>query len=1166
MSSPNSDARSASNKDGRNPVGICPLKENKIQLVPVRYAITEQKPQHPAIASKHASLLSYRPIGIRPLIEDGYLYVIHSKRQEIIYVYKVSTTGAVTKLEQLGLKNTANGQEYVYAESESALVVERAGSIEVLYSRVPISPKLQRQLLSSSKLRSQLMQRCSVGSYECVNGATHLLPPDQLADHLADCHPEQSRNTKDFQWRWMVDPVEKIEASTITEHILGQYKQDSAILILEDPIGVMNELAGAYIAMTAQEIEWLEKDENRAKYFAASHINLLIEVTERHLLANSSNKKISEYIQNNPDKAEEYFYDYRQAMKAYEEDKHQASSAALSRAPQHFRRSRAYINLEQEKKRIVQLAKNIGVKPKEIFSLFNRTIRQNNTLRNGDTSGKRGVLERIRHDEMQAWYADACEKVTLWLEEREKICADRTDFLPIAYKALPVYDKENVETFKMRLAAENHWLVGLTEFDEHLSQQCKFFFHSLGEQNLHLEYVKNEKQLAVVEDYDSLTSDAIKLYQLKKGKDGVDNALQDVKDFRSLLDGSALVPMENPPDDIRVQMNRFGAQLAPLALKEFRELQADLARNTQRINNIFRHAKPGLTAILLGQAKNAQVTIDIGPKAGVDRIGGLIDEMERTAARYNDLVSERNKVEEESRGLTKDQKKQIRLDLNEEISRLGRDVERLLDELGATSTPIASQGEKYPSSHVMLKAAGLNEEELKKWAKHHYRLMKNQILYGSEEGFKWYKPDGAVKSASLGLVFFIFAGWNWCDSYSKLEQKSEWTDFQKLDFLGSTAGMLASGLGVAVEIARTSTLLEWVESGKKGPQMLCGKIITIGTLVTASLGVVSVAVDGFKQGKRLIKTWRQGDVHALVGTLMALGGDGIQIYHTAKLARYTSAQIKGVVLKEIFWDTAAERILSFAGRLSSWMWWGSALVFVGEIIYNSTQSTPLMIWVGQSSWGQEKRGLFWGGDNKNWDYETQLLKWQEVMQTPRLFLTADENLTPVEYDEPGYYTYHTYSYLSCHSVTKLRIVIPMTQPQQVQVAAFLKTSDGEIKNITSLLVNDCQHMVFDGMNTICEWLWPAQLSPSEFYQYLDLMVSVTNQFGDLLFAEQGGARFTLNLQQIDQLDAVPQTEDWYQAKLLEESDQQMVGKARFEDVLIELKPVLSFNPVTGAYV
>lgn len=120
MSNPNTAAKTGRNKDGRQPTGTCPLKENKIQLVPVRYALTEQAPDHPAIASRHQSKVSFRPTGIRPLRDEGYLDVIHSLRQDIIYAYQVETSGAVTKLEQLALQQGASGEEYVYAESESA--------------------------------------------------------------------------------------------------------------------------------------------------------------------------------------------------------------------------------------------------------------------------------------------------------------------------------------------------------------------------------------------------------------------------------------------------------------------------------------------------------------------------------------------------------------------------------------------------------------------------------------------------------------------------------------------------------------------------------------------------------------------------------------------------------------------------------------------------------------------------------------------------------------------------------------------------------------------------------------------------------------------------------------------------------------------------------------
>lgn len=92
-------------------------------------------------------------------------------------------------------------------------------------------------------------------------------------------------------------------------------------------------------------------------------------------------------------------------------------------------------------------------------------------------------------------------------------------------------------------------------------------------------------------------------------------------------------------------MNRLGAQLAPLAMAEFREMQENLSQQGQRFHNLFRHARPGLIAIVLGQANNAEVVIDIGPSSGADRIGYHLDKLENIAKKYQLLVSERNKVE-----------------------------------------------------------------------------------------------------------------------------------------------------------------------------------------------------------------------------------------------------------------------------------------------------------------------------------------------------------------------------------------------------------------------------------------------------------------------------------------------------------------------------------------
>lgn len=155
MSSPNQDVSTASCIDAKAQSSPCPLKKNKIQLLPVRYALVEQEHSHPAIASTHKTDIQYRPIGIRLIDAESYLYLIHSKRPDIIYAYELGQNGLVKKLEQTGLDVASENGEFIYQVSESTIVVSRSGSIQALYSPVKISSKLQGQLLRSAKLRKK---------------------------------------------------------------------------------------------------------------------------------------------------------------------------------------------------------------------------------------------------------------------------------------------------------------------------------------------------------------------------------------------------------------------------------------------------------------------------------------------------------------------------------------------------------------------------------------------------------------------------------------------------------------------------------------------------------------------------------------------------------------------------------------------------------------------------------------------------------------------------------------------------------------------------------------------------------------------------------------------------------------------------------------------------
>lgn len=213
--SANQDAAAASSANAQGSTKACPLKKNKIQLLPVRYALVEQKTVHPAIASNHAASIKYRPVGIRLIDETSYLYLIHSKRPDIIHAYQLAENGGVAKLEQKGLSSASGKEAFVYQESDSTIVVSRSGSVQVLYSRTKISPKLQGQLLRSPKLRQKMMQTCQLGGFDCQNGSRHLLPPEQLEKHLAEAHPQQSTHAKTDQWCWLTQMPKTQSASEI---------------------------------------------------------------------------------------------------------------------------------------------------------------------------------------------------------------------------------------------------------------------------------------------------------------------------------------------------------------------------------------------------------------------------------------------------------------------------------------------------------------------------------------------------------------------------------------------------------------------------------------------------------------------------------------------------------------------------------------------------------------------------------------------------------------------------------------------------------------------------------------------------------------------------------------------------------------------------------------
>ncbi|MGO2393216.1 MAG: toxin VasX, partial [Halomonas sp.] len=251
--------------------GQCSLTLPDLQLVPVRYAIAEAtQAELASVVSGFSPVYSgsYRQSGIRP-IRGGWLYLVHSISPDEVQVFKVEPDG-----------------------SGDSIIIKREGSVEVLYSPLELTP-LHVSMLQYGAFREQVMMRVNVGAYCPGNGTAHLLNPDDLASALADDvgehlptpaapeHPGEQNELDMGSYSWCEGEGEDKEwqlaaASSITASIAGEYKLDSACLIVEDITGRLKDLSQAWACAAEQQGSWHDKYQTES--FAARTIDGLMNI------------------------------------------------------------------------------------------------------------------------------------------------------------------------------------------------------------------------------------------------------------------------------------------------------------------------------------------------------------------------------------------------------------------------------------------------------------------------------------------------------------------------------------------------------------------------------------------------------------------------------------------------------------------------------------------------------------------------------------------------------------------------------------------------------------------------------------------------------------------------------------------------------------------------
>lgn len=1142
-------ANLAPDKDWRTPMSVCPLQRDDIQLVPMRYALVETEKKHAAIQSQYAGCIGYRPIGIRAMEQGGHLYLIHGQRDDLIHHYRLTDdTGELAKAGQTGLDDgPIDGETFVDDEPEfgPALVVKRIGAVHLLYSRAPLSVAQQRQLLREPERRQRLMQRIDLARFDAYRGGPHLLPPDALVDTLADS--DQTFTLPDLPlipasppvpprpeaWIWEAQPPEQYPSDYIRCNILPQFHDDSAFVLLEDPIGLMNELAGASLGVARRQSEWLADDDNEAKYFAASQLTLMMTLEAEQFERHSDNALLHRYIEAFPDAITARYEAYIEAHEAWlaATKRRGLSRGVQSVAPE---LEDAY---QHQREQNQAMADHIGLPRSELERTFRRLRRERKTLLEG-TAIRPGILPRIDDDNMAAWYHSAHRQLVEWDAQLAQLDDDRLALLPEAYAALAVYDKANPEALLARLQTETHWLAHLGHREENRAALRGFFFAELGEQNTQL--LQPPQASPMVLDWGGVT---LKLLQ---GLDSVAAGEAPLDALEAALQGQQFTLMDNLPDEVQQQYSLLGLQLSNLSLLELDALLQQGEGLQQQADALTRHLRPGLAALLLGHRHNAKLTLSYGDAEGARQLDRALNELTDLRQQAEAHVRRINTVERDFKSRTAAEKDGIRATLRAELHQLGETGRQRWAQLQARAEPLAKTGGRHSPTQVVIALNGQSLEQANAIRTLKQQVLHNELLYGNAEGH--WRLNGSVGAGSLAFMMMALELWNWGQTAQALGQKSQWSLAQEMDYASDLLSASAATLSLTTELLRTATLKAHFAALSEASANAVGRVVTLGTTGVAGLAFAASVADGFVQAPRLQQSWQRRDMAALSGAALALAGDGLQGWHSGKVALVGWNAIMGALSRQITWTAAARVTLGAALAANPWLLAATALLIGGELLYNASQSSPLMRWISACAWGRDAR---WYRDGRqDWDAATQLTHWLEVTQTPQLAITTQPVRQRVHFSQrEGHAVYA----LRPHLAT-LHLTVPQARPHQVRLAGALYfAGDDAPVDITQSNLLKQPRVAFDGLNTHYAFDWPQDPEQLVRLQSLDLLVEVTCQTGTVLFAEQGGARYSLNLQQLD--DLPPARQDGPQPiAQLDADDQQRTSIDTLKAALTPLQP------------
>lgn len=483
-------AKAASCDDSRSATSTCPLMKAEVQLIPLRYGLTEWV--DPASDLPMPFTLKSRSLGIR-LVRDGFLYIIDNSTG-YLHEYQVEQ-GAITKLLWKDAEVRADTRNNAIGEPH--LIFPRSSKLHVAYSELQWTARKCTQVLASREERDCFMQIVDLKQADPQQGGSHLLTRDQAEKWLAEVaqnkvhrdergqqtypdhqnrpalvepHPEE---LQDYVWE---DPplFRDTHIGELTAKILPAHEHDALFLVLRDDIGVMRDLAQFQDKVVGWISEWREggaqPGANERDYMIACYIESRTQINSGELskLDDSDAQAMVDDIDKLPEPEQQQT---RQALLDY------VNGAPLPRPmdpttpePLHRAQERQFTRnqLQPANPALVERHLETIIRVKKDLS------RQVSDVLNGAKLGQRGINDLIDRPAMDAFLATNRAKLQRWDALLERISTDRTAMTTELrfHRAAWYYDAQQAEQIGLAFATQYACLKDIGRSDAANEKLC----------------------------------------------------------------------------------------------------------------------------------------------------------------------------------------------------------------------------------------------------------------------------------------------------------------------------------------------------------------------------------------------------------------------------------------------------------------------------------------------------------------------------------------------------------------------------------------------------------------------------------------------------------------------------------------------------------------------